>query len=897
VIPPRSTLAALLAACAVALFASDASAADAPASPADLTDEQVVASMQKGIDFLLSIQNKDGPLAGTWEKGPLEGAHPEIGGYTALALYALLHAGESLQDNPEYHSKLNWRGPALKAAIEYLEKLEPADTYVAGLQASALSLLPKLPDEKFNQGIHGGLDNCRMYLLGSMGPEGGYTYDGRVPGQFAKLWADYFKEAARNNRKGPAKDELDKFVESLYLLFGGPELEVQKLAADLREKEKSKDAKQAAIAVAELRELENYHRTMPRDDEPDKVKTWKRTLATHEAEKRDPKNKARIAEIDKEIATVQSYIDHAAFNAKGDNSNGQYGVLGAWAIADWGVELPNAYWTAVDKFWRRQQADNGTWPYYNPGGRNGEMNLPANEQHPALVYAGVATLYVAQEFLDNELRLQPRPDKNIANGLAWINKNFDGGGDGYLLYGVERVGLATGFKTFGTKNWYKEGAFNLIHGQHTPGLINTSYTLLFLARGRNPVCFNKLQYNGPWNARPMDSAYVTRWMSRRFEKPINWQVVNLQVSPDQWMDAPILLITGSRDPKFTKEDVDKLRTFINAGGMIYSTADGNSAAFTNAMKKYASEVCNKKYEMRQLPRNHELFGKELGVNLPNPPPLAGMSNGIREIWIHSADDVGADWQMRRFAGKNFELGAALYFYASSMGSLRSKLQPLTVDVSGAQTTHSLGVALIDYSGNSIPEPGAWERMARLARAHFKTDVQLQTVKFAELDAKKTPLAHLTGANKFTFTDDDANALKTYLDAGGMLFVDAGGGNADFAAAARELLKKACPDTPLTPLPPDHPIYKGSMPGGVGIGEVEFRKYGELHLHQKIRSAALEQIVVAGKTRVLFSDWDITSGFLGTNTWGIIGYAPASAEALGRNIILYALNTTTPKTTQ
>jgi hypothetical protein len=386
----------------------------------------------------------------------------------------------------------------------------------------------------------------------------------------------------------------------------------------------------------------------------------------------------------------------------------------------------------------------------------------------------------------------------------------------------------------------------------------------------------------------MDNAYVTRWMSKHFEKPINWQVVNLQVSPDEWLDAPILLITGSQDPRFTKEDIDKLRAFINAGGMIFSTADGNSAAFTNAIRKYAAEVVDKKYEMRQLPRSHYLFSKELGVSLPNPPPLVGISNGVRELWIHSAEDVGADWQMRKYASKNFELGAALYFYASGMGSLRSKLQPLAVDTSKASTTQSINVALLDYAGNANPEPGAWQRMAKLARVNFKTDVKPVLTRFSDLDPKKMPLAHLTGTGKVAFTLDDANLLKNYLDGGGILFVDAAGGNSEFAISARDLIQRAC-STPLAPLPPDHPIYKGSMPGGTPATEIDFRKFGEVTTHHKIRAPALEGAIVDGKTRVFFSDWDITSGFLGTNTWGILGYAPASAQALGRNIILYALH--------
>jgi hypothetical protein len=198
---------------------------------------------------------------------------------------------------------------------------------------------------------------------------------------------------------------------------------------------------------------------------------------------------------------------------------------------------------------------------------------------------------------------------------------------------------------------------------------------MFLARGRNPVLFNKLQYNGPWNARPFDAMFATQWLQERTGKRLNWQAVNLQMGAEEWEDAPVLLITGSQDPKLAKEDLEKLRAFIAAGGTVFSSADGGNAGFTAAMKRYASEVVKQKLELRPLARNHELFGKESGADLSNPPALLGLSDGSREVWIHSAADVGADWQTRRVASKgSFEVALTLYTYASNKGKLRPKLQ-------------------------------------------------------------------------------------------------------------------------------------------------------------------------------------------------------------------------------
>jgi hypothetical protein len=894
----------------------------------DVSDADVVASMKKGIDFLLSQKKVD-----NWEMpdgGFLKSVDPktqkarllgngEVGGVTAIALYSLLHAGESLQDVPEYHSKLHYRGEALAPAVKWLSRNKPDATYAAGLEASALTLVPRRPDDKPGEGVLQALEWCKWYLMGAMGGDGGYAYVEPLS-NFPAAWEAYFQAALRSKSDKAfqdAKRKLDQVAQGEYTGFGGPVLEMQRLAMEL--KEKLRNAKTAAEKMRierEMQELDAYMRELPPPvDIRKKIEGTRKNLETDLRHNGDPKGLKRwdnekkkqvpmtredladeIEKLKKTLAKqeeeLKKQIAGTQFHPMGDLSNGQYGTLGAWALADYGIELPDKYWEVQDRFWRMMQNPDGGWPY-----------AQGRESTPTMSLAGIASLFIAQEFADNELHLVPKPDKVMGKGLAWLSANFKPLNNLYYLYGVERVGLNSGLKFFGTQDWYREGAAVVIKSQAKDGswnyrspVVGTAYGLLFLARGRNPVCFNKLQYAGPWNARPRDDAYITRWMSKRFEKPINWQVVNLQVDPQEWMDAPVLMITGSQDPRFTKQDIEKLRTFVNAGGMIFSSADGGpgrGSAFTNAIKKYASQVVNDRYEMRVLPRSHYLFSQQMGVEIPNPPHILGMSNGVRELWIHSPLDVGADWQMRRYANKtSFELGAALYFYASGMGSLRSKLQPMTIAKSGTNA-RTVSVARLTYEGNPDPEPGAWPRLAKLASSNANTDVKLSTVKFADLDPKKYPLAHLTGTSKVTFTEDDVKALKAYLDGGGLLFADAAGGSPEFTASCQDLLKQLYPNESLAPLPPDHPIYTGSMKDGAKIDEAEFRKYGNLFLKRRVSKPALEQIVVGGRTRVLFSQWDVCTGFLGTNTWGIVGYAPSTAEALGRNILLYSLNPVAP----
>ncbi len=334
-------------------------------------------------------------------------------------------------------------------------------------------------------------------------------------------------------------------------------------------------------------------------------------------------------------------IKAAGLNATGDLSNSQYGALGMWALADAGYEVPTSYCGTTDRLWRTLQLPSGEWGYW--------FNPDHHDDNPrdTMTLAGIATLFVTNEFLDTEVRLLPKLNKNIDLGLKSLNATFQPSNELYYMYGVERVGLASGLKFFNQTNWYQEGALFLLQHQKDDGsweyqgsrIVGTSYALLFLARGRNAVVFNKLEYDGPWNARPRDNANITGWMSKKFERPINWQSVNLKVDPDEWLDAPVLLITGSRDPNFADADLAKLQRFIHAGGIIFSTSDGGSPAFTAAIKKIGSQLVGNQYESRDLPPDHPVF------NLWSPvavrPRMLGLSNGARELWIHAATDIGA----------------------------------------------------------------------------------------------------------------------------------------------------------------------------------------------------------------------------------------------------------------
>ena len=494
-------------------------------------------------------------------------------------------------------------------------------------------------------------------------------------------------------------------------------------------------------------------------------------------------------------------------------------------------------------------------------------------------------------------------DRNILAGLAWINHNFNPAArDQYQMYCYERVGLASGLQYFGGHNWYDDYARTLLSRQQSNGswqpifptnapgsVIGTACALLILDRGLNPVFMNKLQYSpnfyGQWNARQRDVANVTSWISTSTETPLNWQVVDFKSPVSNWLNSPILIITGHKDPHFSPQDIAELRAYVDAGGMVFCSDDGSSFSFRRAMMKYGREVVNNQYEFHRLTTKSMLLTMQPSYHMYFN--MLAISNGVRDVWVISPEDMGAVWERRAFAEKKYwEFPMNLYLYATGKGYLADRLHSLVVPLVSGTPARTLAVGRLQYHGNWNPEPGAWPRLALLARAKAQTQVNVAAVTTANLNPHNTPLLDMTGTGRFTFTAAQVAALRKYLNAGGMLFADAAGGQQQFTDAFSALTMKLYPKAVLRRLPAKCSIYTGSMPGGTAAARVNYRRFyidenGVKHTPEFLG------IKRAGRWVIVFSPDDVTSGFLGTNTWGISGYTPKSAVALAANVIEYA----------
>ena len=567
-----------------------------------------------------------------------------------------------------------------------------------------------------------------------------------------------------------------------------------------------------------------------------------------------------------------------------DNSNSQYGLLGVWSAAAAGVNVPDSYWSLVQHHWTQCQSANGQWDY-NIG--------PSSSGTHSMTCAGIASLFVTQDFLGD-------PDDSavnraLAKALKWLeiadhSVTLDHGA--YDLFGVERVGLASGYKYIGNHDWYRELAARAVTQQQMDGSwgddVDTAYTLLFLSRGRHPILMNKLRFPGNWNDHPRDVANLSRFASHELERQMNWQVVRLSQPWNDWADSPVLYLAGRQPPVLSDADYDKLRSYIENGGLLFMQADGNSPQF-QSFALAAAQKLFPQYPPADLPPSHPLYSVDYRIGpIEN---LKAVSNGARILVLIAQTDLSQSWQMREAANhpQSLQFGTNLFLYAAGRRDLRNRLAsnylpPLSVD-----PTAEYQIARLKYNGNWDPEPVAWDRFSRWFEYETGYRLAISAIPILALNVKESPIAVLTGVGQFDFSPDEALAIRRYVQSGGVLLIDVTGGTGAFHQSAKDLIElMAFPNQHLIPVSPQDPLLNPSADGMEDLRRPRLRQY-TIDLLGQNAGSLLE--LSAGKGRVLMTPLDITSGLLGTGTWGIAGFEPAYSQSLAKNILLWTLDAT------
>jgi len=658
-----------------------------------------------------------------------------------------------------------------------------------------------------------------------------------------------------------------------------------------------------------------------KNDEPSTYAISCRAMALHEACRHEPAKYRRA--LARDVRTLLESTRDGSYNywprggarKGGSLSNDNFAVLGVWAGADAGIEVPSRYWRIVRDHWRRVQMPCGAWNYQR------KRDLGPGHQHVqvGLTAAGVATLFICQDYLDaaRAIRCRPlKPDPGIQAGLGWTAKNVNRilvspkkkfyvwhRQFNYHLYSLERAALASGYKYFGAVDWYKMGVESALDLQNADGSfsmpgerigkadpkmrgVTTCFTLLFLSRGRHPVLLNKLQYDGDWNNRPRALANLTRWLSKTFERPVHWQIVTLKSPVRHWHDAPILVISGSRAPTFSTDDLAKLRRYVQQGGTILSITECRGAGFSKGIRDVYARLlpgCT----VRPCRPDHVIHTDKVYFRLGGKPVFHVVSNGARPLAIHTDDDLALHWQLGRYATAptSFQAGAnAVRYAAGTFAALRPRGTTHWPAAGPVKTTRTVRLARLKHAGTCDPEPLACERL-RLMVAR-ETGVKLEVVgpvEIGKLGDSGAALAMLTGTGDLSVSASDRAALKAFVAAGGTLAIDAAGGDRAFGQAAGAMLEAMYGRRGVRPLAKSSPLL---LRRGFELKRAHYRAQTLARLGGGANYFALRGVVDEdGRLGVIFSREDLTCGLVGAESLAIQGYTSRCAYGIMRNIIL------------
>ena len=125
----------------------------------------------------------------------------------------------------------------------------------------------------------------------------------------------------------------------------------------------------------------------------------------------------------------------------------------------------------------------------------------------------------------------------------------------------------------------------------------------------------------------------------------------------------------------------------------------------------------------------------------------------------------------------------------------------------AEAADPPAVAMLRYAGGRTGECFADRFLGRFNEA---TDAEvaraMESVNAAELDAATHPVAILTGEGRFRFREGEVEALRAYLDAGGLLIASTGCSDPGWTESLEAALPALVP-APLRELPAGHPAFQ------------------------------------------------------------------------------------------
>ncbi|HMP04611.1 MAG TPA: DUF4159 domain-containing protein, partial [Gemmatales bacterium] len=550
------------------------------------------------------------------------------------------------------------------------------------------------------------------------------------------------------------------------------------------------------------------------------------------------------------------------------NSNTQNAVLALREAHFAGVPVPDSVWREIEHHYVAQQLPSGGWRYQGTGGEGERFSMTT---------AGAASLVITNTVLSKNME-QIKPDGTIENcgrfqggrddplkrAIDRVGQTFRIQSRGpaefsmpnyfYSMYGVERAGRFSGMRFFEDArgapiDWYRMGAKDLLASQRTNGswqsgsmfdgneIVATSFSLLFLAKGRTPVLMYKMMHGpkrdimGDWNNDRNDVRNLVEFCSQEvFKKdgratPLSWQIFDAKeigVGDEEGLQgllqAPIVYFNGHKAPRFGQNEKILLQQYAEQGGFIFAEACCGRAEFDQGFRELVAEMWPDR-KLVELPEGHPIWSAYFNV-APGSFKLHGIDAGCKTFLIYAAQDMSCHWESNEWekgipqTQLAFRLAANIVAYATGLEPPEDKLSKKEILKKAEESVPRgfLQVAQVNYGGaNWQPAPNAMRALMTHVKSKHGVDVVLQPKPLMLGDPSLTnfKFLYMHGRSGFQLSPENGRRLRDHLEHGGLLLADAACGSAEFDTAFRAMVADVF-GRELQPIPLEDPLFSSRI---------------------------------------------------------------------------------------
>ena len=245
------------------------------------------------------------------------------------------------------------------------------------------------------------------------------------------------------------------------------------------------------------------------------------------------------------------------------------------------------------------------------------------------------------------------------------------------------------------------------------------------------------------------------------------------------------------------------------------------------------------------------------------------------------------------------IGINVLAYATNR-ELKYKLEEVPPSLAGNEPRDTferakLYIAKLRHNGGWNVAPAALGQILRTVsrEAGLRVSTDQRPVALTDNQLFNYHLVFLHGRNAFEFSPAERQALRKYIERGGMLFGDAVCGSEEFARSFRREMATLFADAPLVSIPGNHPMFTTQY-GGFDLKKVNRRDPrprgadGPLGAVMRQVEPELEGVKLGDRYAVIFSRYDLSCALERHESLECAGYTRDDAARIGLNVVLYSL---------